>query len=767
MSKSRGGAGRILGMGIGLAVALLLLVAAEARAGQYRVAQCGWYVGADADWWDSTGGAKFRSDAYCAAPVGGDAFAGVHLKSFTRDNQGTVSGTRFARWRWTAPAGAAIAGIRGSWWHALHDGMEQRVGGVNWGGGFEPFIAAAGTDTTPREFSASFSPPAAAIEDRLLCARAESKWCSLGATSWSGIRGVTLTLQDDWVPHAWVGGEVSAGGWRRGVQRVDFSGGNEAGSGIRFSETTFAGARVDLTEYPCEKAWIDGEWRATRMQPCLTGVSGHALIDTTRFSDGNHGLRHCVTDFAGNGSCSGELSIGVDNNAPAHPRLLTLAGGEAWRRVNDFDLAWTNPDQGPASPIWGAFWRIAGPAGFDTGVRFAPGRDVAALPDRSVPRAGVYSLRLWLRDEAGNDAPGTALEVPLRFDDVPPGVAFEATPAEATGAGEPPEQVRADVTDAHSGPAAGTISYRRVNATEWAELPSKLQPAGEGRATLTARLPELAPGTYVFRAESADRAGNRSASTLRADGTEMAIRRTPPPVAPQQAAPPRRRPPSASPQPPKAKTRLFALLGRGEDRGEALTVPFGASALLGGRLLRADGAGIAGRELRVVVRPSRGALTRASTHRVATGERGGFELRLGPGPSRQVSVAFDGGEGLAPAVRPSLDLRVRAGLSLLAKPTSLRTGELVRLRGRVRTRGAPVPRRGKLVAIQYLEQATGRWRPVLVTRSDRAGRFRAGYRFRYVSGSARIRLRATALAEERWPYAPGSSRPITIRVRGL
>jgi hypothetical protein len=84
----------------------------------------------------------------------------------------------------------------------------------------------------------------------------------------------------------------------------------------------------------------------------------------------------------------------------------------------------------------------------------------------------------------------------------------------------------------------------------------------------------------------------------------------------------------------------------------------------------------------------------------------------------------------------------------------------------VRSRGAPLPRRGKLGAIQYLESAARRWRPVLVTRSDHAGRFRARYRFRYVTGTARIRLRAVAMAEERWPYAPGASKPVIVRVSG-
>jgi len=109
---------------------------------------------------------------------------------------------------------------------------------------------------------------------------------------------------------------------------------------------------------------------------------------------------------------------------------------------------------------------------------------------------------------------------------------------------------------------------------------------------------------------------------------------------------------------------------------------------------------------------------------------------------------------------------VRGGVLLRAGPRLLRTGQVVRLQGRVRTRGAPLPRRGKVVAIQYYESAARRWRPVLMTRTDHGGRFQTRYRFRYVSGAARIRLRAVALAEERWPYAPGASLPVMVRVTG-
>ena len=751
MSGTRGGIARIVAMGIALAVAVLLLLAGEARAGFYSVAQCGWHVGADADWWDGTGGAKFRSDAYCVPPAGADPFDGVHLKSFTRDNQGTVSGTRFARWRWSAPPTTSIRQVRGSWWHVLHDGLEQRLGGAT-AAGFEPFLTATATDTAAREFANTFTPSVPAIEDRLLCARAESRWCSLDAGSWSGLRALTLTIDDGVPPGAWItGGDLTDGGWRRGSQFVAVAG-YDAGGGVQFGETILDGARIGATAYPCEQALIDGEWRGTRMQPCLTDVSTTHTIATTSFSDGAHTLIHCTADFAANVACAPARTVLIDNNPPAHPRSPGVAGGEAWRRVNDFDLAWVNPDQGPASPIGGAHWRITGPAGYDTGVRLAGGRDIAALADRFVPAPGLFSLHLWLRDEAGNDAPSSAVQVPLRFDDVPPAVAF------ADGAGsDGAEQIGAGVADAHSGPAAGRISYRRLGAETWTELTTRLQTNAAGKATLVAPVPDLVAGTYVFRAEAVDAAGNASATTLRADGTEMAIRRMPPAVAPQRAVPPRS---------PRTRTRLFARLRGGHGRGDSLTVPFAAPALLSGRLTRADGAGLAGRELRVIARPSRGALVPKATRTVLSGERGGFQLRLEPGPSRRIAVSFAGDGGLERARRAPLELRVRSGISLAAAPLSLHTGQSVRLSGRVRDRQAPLPRRGKLVAIQYLEAATGRWRPVLVTRSDHDGRFRARYRFRYVSGAATIRLRAMALAEERWPYAPGSSAPLTVRVSG-
>ncbi len=762
MSGTRGGLGRIVAMGIALALALLLLGAREATAGNYNVAQCGWYVDADADWADTTGGAKFRSDAWCVPPSGADPFSGVHMKSFTKGGA-TVSGTRFARWRWVAPGGTGITGVTGTWWHTLHDGMEQRIGAGNWSGGFDPFASASTTDTNPHGFSASFSVPQPAIEDRLLCARAEDKWCSIDPDSWSAVQGMTIGVFDGYSPVPGdAGSDLAAGGWRRGAQRVNYWD-TDVGGGVRYSETLLDGARVGLTEYPCAKAMIDGEWRATRMQPCPTGAADEVTVQTTSFSDGPHSLQRCATDFAGNSACLFPTSVSIDNHPPASPRNLVLVGGESWRHVDNFDFAWTNPDQGPASPIGGAYWRITGPAGYDTGVNLASAHDISSLADRTLPRPGVYSLRIWLRDEAGNADSGSAIEIPMRLDDVPPGLAFEGMP-DATMP-ELPRTVSAAVSDEHSGPAGGEIEYRRLNAERWIELPTKLQPGSEpGIARLTATVSDnLEPGTYVFRADATDGAGNTASTTRRADGTEMALRKTPPPVGPSR---PVARQGEASRSAPAAKTRLFAKLRWRRRQGSSVTVPFGAGASLSGRLLNADGAGLSGRRLRVVSRPSHGALSGVRVEAVQTGVHGGFKLALPAGPSRRITVAFPGDTGLDAARRPALALRVRGAATLSVAPHSLRTGQSVLLRGRVRDRGAPLPRRGKLVAIQYYENEARLWRPVLVTRSDHSGRFRARYRFRYIAGTAKIRLRAVALAEERWPYAPGASRPVTVRVTG-
>jgi hypothetical protein len=351
------------------------------------------------------------------------------------------------------------------------------------------------------------------------------------------------------------------------------------------------------------------------------------------------------------------------------------------------------------------------------------------------------------------------------IDDVPPTVAFAVPSEEGV-----PAAVQAEVADAQSGPARGEVRMRRLGTECWVALPSTLRASGApGVYHLVGIVPgELDPGTYVFRADVADVAGNTASTTLRADGREMAIRSSAPHSGSGDSIAPSPLPsaPARAKRRPRTRTRLFARLGWRRRRGARLTVSFRAAATLSGRLVTAAGAGVAGRSLRVVSRFSRGASARRRVDAIATGPHGGFRLALPAGPSRRIAVSYRGGPGRAASGRSGLELRVRSPLSLHAGPRRLSNGESLSLRGRVGSRGAPLPRPGKLVAIQYYETGARRWRPVAIVRSDQGGRFRAAYRFRYVTGTARIRLRAVALAEERWPYAPGASRPLTVRVSG-
>ena len=183
--------------------------------------------------------------------------------------------------------------------------------------------------------------------------------------------------------------------------------------------------------------------------------------------------------------------------------------------MNGFDVTWANPDQGAASPIAGAYYRITGPGGFDSGVRNVPGqRHRGDRRSRGPRRRRLHPCGLAPRRGRQHED-DRRRGVPLLFDDIPPAVAFRVH----RDAGQP-ELIRAEVTDAHSGPAGGTIDYRRAGSGHWVDLPTALRGDGGGGSELVARFPSdrVAPGSYLLRAEAADAAGNTSTSTLRSDG---------------------------------------------------------------------------------------------------------------------------------------------------------------------------------------------------------------------------------------------------------
>ncbi|MFN8141252.1 MAG: Ig-like domain repeat protein [Solirubrobacterales bacterium] len=720
-----------------LTFALLLISAVAgtegAAAARYVVAQCGWHAGQDASWFDSSAD-RFLKSSYCQPPASADPFEGVHLISQVKGSSQTVGGTRFAAWRWQAPSGTGIVNIHGQRWQYLREGFEHKLGGVPPNGTFKPFLELDTSDGTKRDFWQGFSPYAQAFETRLVCFRQSDKVCDVNGTILAGVRSLTISIDDAVKPTSEVSGALTGTGWLRGSHSLAFSN-RDTGAGLRYAQTSIDGALRASSEMSCAMTMISGQWRGTKMQPCPVTATGSQTVDTRGLPDGPHVLRHCAIDFAGITGCATDRTIRVDNNAPAAPRDLIVEGGEDWHRTNGFNLGWTEPAQGVASPIASSLFSLSGPGGYAGGPW---GRNEAArISGVQVPGPGEYRVRVWLVDEAGNSDETHAAEATLRLDNVPPTGYFVDPPE------EDPAQIRVPVADQFSGVAGGSIAWRPATGGEWHGIPSHYSTDGE--PALNARFPsDLPRGSWVLRAAVVDRAGNLTVTDRRANGSQMIVK-----------------------TPLRDETTVSAgfITGTRSGRNEIET-GYGRRAHLSGRLTGVESGGIDGAELTVTSEPYPGSRQAVSSRKVQTDPRGYFDLWLAPGPGRRVKVEFAGSRRLEASASGALELKVRGRLDFRARPQRLRTGQKVRFRGRVLARGAWQPVRGNLIQIQYFEESARRWRPVALTRTDRYGHYRTSYRFRYITGVARIRLRALLVPSSRFPYSGAASKPVVIRVRG-
>ncbi len=706
--------------------------AAFTDAARYTVAQCGWKVGNDGGWYQSAAD-KFHSSAWCGVPEGSDAWEGIHVTSGTRPSTDSISGTRFARWRWQAPTGTGIVTVSGDRWHVLSDGFRHRLGGAAQAGGFTPFADFTETDKARSHFSRSFSPHAAAFESRLLCAKPDRSACLPVGTALAGVRALTLTLDDPKQPVPGVSDLPEPDRWVRGTVEFGFSA-SDAGSGLAESHSSVDGSAFTESAHACATKSIAGQLRATRMRPCPVEASGKHGIDTTRLTDGPHTFDHCALDFAGNSACVGARALLTDNTAPSPPRRLAVVGGGTWRNANGFALTWENPGQGRAAPITAAHFRATGPEG-PVGEQ-APADTTTGIEELMVPAAGEYAVSVWLEDAAGNVDPAAESTTTVRLDDVLPSAQLTQPQP------DDPDLLTVPVSDLHSGVAGGTIEIRHQADDAWERLVTGHDPAA-GVLSADFASERRTPGLWQVRASVTDRAGNQVVVDRLPDGGVLEVR-----------------------APARTETELVAGLVTGGRPSASVVVRFGQGARVEGRLADRSGRGLPDQQVRVVVTPRLATSGGTEVRTVETGPGGRFSLRLGPGSGRRVSTHFAGTRRLMASSSGPLELEVRAVVSFSARPRRLGNGDSVRFRGAIGPRLAARHSVGSLVEIQYLETGSGSWRPVLVTRVRRGGGFVARYRFRYVTRPTRIRFRARMLAAPRLPFATGLSKVVPVLVAG-
>jgi len=558
----------------------------------------------------------------------------------------------------------------------------------------------------------------------------------------------------------------------------------------------FAPLRFDNARPDPAVPWLDVAWYRTDVAPLLrishpatplpiSGIRGYAVSlrrdgaeppcaladrctlaetdlgagiddDTISFgllSEGTYVASVAAVSGSGMSSLPSSVQVGVDGTRPD----LTLEGtGGGWANgpVRVVARA-TDPLSGMAAAgATGPRTTIAVDAAAPT---VAQGDEVAAI----VSGSGVHAVAAGARDAAGNARGEEKASPPLtgivRIDEDPPAVAFARS-------GDPgdPELLEATVADSLSGPAAGTIAVRPRGSTRAFEpLPTR---SAEGRLSARWDSDSYPPGSYEFRVTGHDAAGNPASSALRANGAPMVLAN---PI----------KVPSVvhfgfggrqlvwhrcvrSGESRRCHREVIEPFGR---RPPSRVVPYGRSVQVGGQLVAATGAPLAGAAVALVETFDAGAAASTRVTQLRTGPDGTFFARLAPGPSRQVEARFGGSNLLTRASSRGLKLGVQTALRFRASATrALVGGRPVVFRGRVPHAEAAIPAYGRPIQLQFRLPGTA-WTEFRTVQTDRAGRFEYPYSFSDDdSRGVRFLFRAYAPPQPGWPYEPAASRPLAV-----
>ena len=352
----------------------------------------------------------------------------------------------------------------------------------------------------------------------------------------------------------------------------------------------------------------------TLRAPCPGGSIDQAFATSAFGGDGVHTIELGAVDAGGN-AVAVSRTVRIDNTAPDAPQNLVVAGGDGWRGVNGFDVAWTNPSQSGRAPITAALYELCPMPSGPCTKGSAQGSGVSSISGLHVPAPGEYRMRVWLQDAAGNqDIRLAAPAAFLRYDDTSPLVTIEAPQP------DDPTLVVADVTDSGSGLAGGTIALRRREGTKWHTLDT----AVDG-SRLVAHIDDehLADGTYVLRASAVDQAGNEKSTDERGDGQ-----------------------PALLILPLRLKTRLRAGVVQLHHHHLRLahkaSVRYGQVVRVRGRLTTPEGNPLQGVSVDVYSRLRGQAAPPQLVATVRTSRKGRFSFRVRKGPSRTITLHFAG-----------------------------------------------------------------------------------------------------------------------------
>jgi hypothetical protein len=734
-----------------LAVLLVALTTGDAAAGEFRVASCqadrlNFSTQAFSDF--ATRGMKIKRACNPEGP-GLRGLITANVVDRGRVARGALAlasinapaGTRFTSFRWAGTVRRRDCRYALQLYADAPDIRPIPLKNVRANQGCPRARSAQAAGYRARTFNVS---GATRIVQRVICVGGRGrKSCSARGSNYIRTYKAEVGVADTFSPAVGIIRDtaLARGDWVGGAQPLNYDARDNVG--VSAAQVVVSGQPGGTQQRPCALASPDGAF--ANGVPCPNGL-GHIDVDTTNFPEGTHPLTVLAQDTAGNMGSSAEVMARIDNTAPGRVDA-DVDGGEAWRNTNDFAVAWTSPVETDRAPIVAAAYKLCAAGGGRCNRGEQPGAGIARLGVQ-VPSPGEWTLSLWRRDAAGNEAENAAsVPVTLRYDPEAPQLGFEPSPA-----GDP-TLVSVHVTDQVSGVADGTIEISREGSNTWQALATQ-----KDASRLVARIDDAAlpAGTYVLRATAHDQAHNEASTDRRVDGQRMVLSLPLRIVSTMQAGVRHdrivRRTITRRGRRRQVRQRVIELRS-------AARVQFGGRVKIIGRLANRDGQGIADAEIQVL---SRSAVTAEQLVAVLrTDGEGRYSYTAMGSMNRTLRFAYGGSPLMLPA-QSEVGLGVAAASSIRVSRRRVLNGQAVTFAGRLRT--LPVLPSGKLVEMQV--RVSRRWQTFRTARTDSAGRWAIRYRFRRTRGVQRYRFRLALPREDGYAFGHGASRSLTVRVRG-
>jgi hypothetical protein len=597
------------------------------------------------------------------------------------------------------------------------------------------------------------------IVQQLKCAAPRGERCSRRSLNYLRTFGLVATVTDPNGPAIAIGdgGDLRTGKWVNAKQELNYGASDNVG--IRSVEAVLLAdgrspgeEQVGLDPRFCATVQPRGEWNlpAYRDQyPCgERNVSGTTGVDTIRAVEGTRQLVLRAVDVANNVTTSAPITVRIDRTPPAKVGI-EVEGGQGWHNAERLAVAWSNPGEGDAAPIEGVYYQTR-PAG---STDWSQPQLAAGSVDRLEVRApeGQTELRLWRRDEAGNESQllGASDPVTLRYDGEAPQLGFEPPAA------EDPTRVSVAVTDRISGLAGGGIEIRLQGTDSWQALPTQ-----QDGSRLVARIDDAAlpAGQYVLRARALDQARNEASTDRRLDGQQMVVN-LPLRIATQLRAGVERT------KTVRKKIRRRGRTRRVRERVRVLQsrvrAPLGQRVEISGLLTDRHGNPLPSQQIQVYSR-SRIDAAEQPLGVVTTDAQGRYSYTLAAASSHTLRFVYQGAALTLPAQGEVLVL-VPGASTIRASKRRILNGQAVTFRGRVRS--LPIPLGGKIVELQVHQKRDG-WTTFRTIRTDAQGRWSKRYTFSHTTCLDRWRIRARVPREGGYPFETGATRPVRITVRG-